>query len=207
VVARMAGLIRQVEQQAAQLESLAQHDPLTGAANRRAWDRAPCRPQPWGRRCRSWTGFAWRPPWPRPSRPAWRCGTATRPPTSSSPARRQGPLPGQGGRPQPSAPSRRLARSEPAAPGLYWNGGASSGRPSDDLTLRGAAARLGDHGAATKSTLFQKGQKVVKYPYEPRGVVMDGVAKGSSTSLFTAHLQTQGWRRSGQPGSRPATAG
>jgi diguanylate cyclase (GGDEF)-like protein len=39
VVARMAGLIRQVEQQAVQLETLAQHDPLTGAANRRAWDR------------------------------------------------------------------------------------------------------------------------------------------------------------------------
>jgi diguanylate cyclase (GGDEF)-like protein len=39
VVARMAGLIRQVEQQAAQLETLAEHDPLTGAANRRAWDR------------------------------------------------------------------------------------------------------------------------------------------------------------------------
>jgi diguanylate cyclase (GGDEF)-like protein len=39
VVARMSGLIRQVEQQAAQLETLAQHDPLTGAANRRAWDR------------------------------------------------------------------------------------------------------------------------------------------------------------------------
>jgi diguanylate cyclase (GGDEF)-like protein len=39
VVARMAGLIRQVEQQAAQLETLAQHDPLTGAANRRAWDQ------------------------------------------------------------------------------------------------------------------------------------------------------------------------
>jgi diguanylate cyclase (GGDEF)-like protein len=39
VVARMAGLIRQVELQAAQLETLAQHDPLTGAANRRAWDR------------------------------------------------------------------------------------------------------------------------------------------------------------------------
>jgi diguanylate cyclase (GGDEF)-like protein len=38
VVARMAGLIRQVEQQAAQLETLAQHDPLTGVANRRAWD-------------------------------------------------------------------------------------------------------------------------------------------------------------------------
>jgi diguanylate cyclase (GGDEF)-like protein len=40
VVARMAGLIRQVEHQAAELETLAQHDPLTGAANRRAWDRA-----------------------------------------------------------------------------------------------------------------------------------------------------------------------
>jgi diguanylate cyclase (GGDEF)-like protein len=39
VVARMAGLIRQVEQQAAQLEKLAERDPLTGAANRRAWDR------------------------------------------------------------------------------------------------------------------------------------------------------------------------
>jgi diguanylate cyclase (GGDEF)-like protein len=39
VVARMAGLIRQVEQQAAQLEMLAERDPLTGAANRRAWDR------------------------------------------------------------------------------------------------------------------------------------------------------------------------
>jgi diguanylate cyclase (GGDEF)-like protein len=35
----MAGLIRQVEQQAVQLETLAQHDPLTGVANRRAWDR------------------------------------------------------------------------------------------------------------------------------------------------------------------------
>jgi diguanylate cyclase len=35
----MAGLIRQVEQQAAQLEKLAERDPLTGAANRRAWDR------------------------------------------------------------------------------------------------------------------------------------------------------------------------
>jgi diguanylate cyclase (GGDEF)-like protein len=40
VVARMAGLIRQVEQQAAKLETLAQHDSLTGVANRRAWDRA-----------------------------------------------------------------------------------------------------------------------------------------------------------------------
>jgi diguanylate cyclase (GGDEF)-like protein len=39
VVARMAGLIRQVERQAAQLERLAEHDPLTGVANRRAWDR------------------------------------------------------------------------------------------------------------------------------------------------------------------------
>ena len=38
VVTRMAGLIRQVEQQAAELDSLAQHDPLTGVANRRAWD-------------------------------------------------------------------------------------------------------------------------------------------------------------------------
>src|SRR5918996_1975290 len=41
VVARMAGLIRQVEHQAAQLEQLAERDPLTGAANRRAWGRAP----------------------------------------------------------------------------------------------------------------------------------------------------------------------
>jgi hypothetical protein len=38
VMARMAGLIRQVEPQVAQLETLAHHDPLTGAANRRAWD-------------------------------------------------------------------------------------------------------------------------------------------------------------------------
>ncbi len=34
----MAGLIRQVEEQATQLETLAEHDPLTRAANRRAWD-------------------------------------------------------------------------------------------------------------------------------------------------------------------------
>ena len=40
VVARMAGLIRQVEQQAAQLEALAGHDAPTGTADRRAWDRA-----------------------------------------------------------------------------------------------------------------------------------------------------------------------
>jgi diguanylate cyclase (GGDEF)-like protein len=40
VVVRMSGLIRQVERQAAQLETLAEHDPLTGAANRRAWDPA-----------------------------------------------------------------------------------------------------------------------------------------------------------------------
>jgi diguanylate cyclase (GGDEF)-like protein len=40
VVARMAGLVRQVEQQAVQLDRLAQHDPLTGVANRRAWDQA-----------------------------------------------------------------------------------------------------------------------------------------------------------------------
>jgi diguanylate cyclase (GGDEF)-like protein len=40
VVARMAGLIRQVEQQAVQLEKMAERDPLTGVANRRAWDRS-----------------------------------------------------------------------------------------------------------------------------------------------------------------------
>src|SRR4029453_6867796 len=40
VVARMAGLIRQVEQQAVQLERMAERDPLTGVANRRAWDRS-----------------------------------------------------------------------------------------------------------------------------------------------------------------------
>ena len=38
VVTRMAGLIRQVEEQRAQLELLARHDGLTGAANRRTWD-------------------------------------------------------------------------------------------------------------------------------------------------------------------------
>jgi len=38
VVTRMAGLIRQVEEQAAQLDRLARHDGLTGAANRRTWD-------------------------------------------------------------------------------------------------------------------------------------------------------------------------
>jgi diguanylate cyclase (GGDEF)-like protein len=40
VVTRMAGLIRQVEEQAAQLERLAGHDGLTGVANRRTWDLA-----------------------------------------------------------------------------------------------------------------------------------------------------------------------
>jgi diguanylate cyclase (GGDEF)-like protein len=40
VVGRMAGLIRQVEQQAVQLEKMAERDPLTGVANRRAWDRS-----------------------------------------------------------------------------------------------------------------------------------------------------------------------
>jgi diguanylate cyclase (GGDEF)-like protein len=40
VVVRMNGLIRRVEQQADQLEALSQHDALTGAPNRRAWDAA-----------------------------------------------------------------------------------------------------------------------------------------------------------------------
>jgi diguanylate cyclase len=38
VVARMAGLVRQVEEQSVELEALARHDGLTGIPNRRAWD-------------------------------------------------------------------------------------------------------------------------------------------------------------------------
>jgi diguanylate cyclase (GGDEF)-like protein len=38
VVIRIAGLVRQVEEQAVQLAALAQHDSLTGMPNRRAWD-------------------------------------------------------------------------------------------------------------------------------------------------------------------------
>ena len=38
VVLRIVGLVRQVEEQAEQLASLAQHDALTGIPNRRAWD-------------------------------------------------------------------------------------------------------------------------------------------------------------------------
>jgi len=64
VVVRMAGLIRQVEQQAAQLETLAQHDPLTGAANRRAWDHA--LPVEMDRARRAGTPAGRRPARPRP---------------------------------------------------------------------------------------------------------------------------------------------
>jgi diguanylate cyclase (GGDEF)-like protein len=38
VVLRIAGLVRQVEEQAEQLAALARHDALTGMPNRRAWD-------------------------------------------------------------------------------------------------------------------------------------------------------------------------
>ena len=38
VVLRIAGLVRQVEEQAEQLAALARHDGLTGVPNRRAWD-------------------------------------------------------------------------------------------------------------------------------------------------------------------------
>ncbi len=38
VVARMSGLVNQVQDQAAQLEALARNDGLTGIPNRRAWD-------------------------------------------------------------------------------------------------------------------------------------------------------------------------
>jgi len=38
VVLRIAGLVRQVEEQAAQLAALAQRDGLTGMPNRRAWE-------------------------------------------------------------------------------------------------------------------------------------------------------------------------
>jgi diguanylate cyclase len=38
VVLRVVGLVRQVEDQAAQLAALARHDGLTGMPNRRTWD-------------------------------------------------------------------------------------------------------------------------------------------------------------------------
>jgi predicted signal transduction protein with EAL and GGDEF domain len=113
VVARMAGLIRQVEHQAAQLEQLAERDPLTGAANRRAWDRA--LPVEMDRARRAGTplavalldldhfkGF---------NDPARR-------------TRRPGPLPGQTGRTQPGAGGPGHTGHQPGAPGPGSHGAA-----------------------------------------------------------------------------------